>query len=70
MNDRECNRNASWIKEAIWIRKTTLVMNPDKGVYIESRMERPACQDNWRAEVELAVPEFLMKAADGSRNVE
>ena len=30
----------------------------------------PAYQDNWRAEEELAVPEFLMKAADGSQNVE
>ena len=29
-----------------------------------------ACQDNWRAEEEFAVPEFLMKAANGSRNVE
>ena len=33
-------------------------------------MGRPAYQDNWRAEEELAVPKFLMKAADGSRNVE
>ncbi|KAI0218798.1 hypothetical protein LSAT2_029520 [Lamellibrachia satsuma] len=33
-------------------------------------MGRPAYQDNWRAEEELAVPEFLMKAADCSRNVE
>ena len=33
-------------------------------------MGRPTYQDNWRAEEELAVPEFLMKAADGSQNVE
>ena len=33
-------------------------------------MGRPAYQDNWRAEEELAVPEFLMKAADDSQNVE
>ena len=33
-------------------------------------MGRPAYQDNWRAEEELAVPEFPMKAAEGSRNVE
>ena len=33
-------------------------------------MGRPAYQDYWRAEEELAVPEFLMKAANGSRNVE
>ena len=31
--DRECNRNARWIKEAIWIRKTTPVMNRDEGGY-------------------------------------
>ena len=36
------------------------------GIQAESRMGRPACQDNWRAEGELAFPEFLMKAADGS----
>ena len=30
----------------------------------------PAYQDNGRAEEEIAVPEFLMKAADSSRNVE
>ena len=29
-------------------------------------MGRPAFQDNWRAEEELAVPEFPMKDADGS----
>ena len=29
--DRNCNRNARWIKEAIWIRKTTPVMNRDEG---------------------------------------
>ena len=29
--DRECNRNTRWIKEAIWIRKTTPVMNLDEG---------------------------------------
>ena len=47
----------------------TPVMN--RGVIqTESRMGRPACQDNRRAEEELAVPEFPMKAADGSRNVE
>ena len=40
------------------------------GIHTELRMGRPACQDNWRAEEELVVPEFLMKAADGSRNVE
>ena len=33
-------------------------------------MGRRAYQDNWLAEEELAVPEFLMKAADGSRNIE
>ena len=33
-------------------------------------MGRPAYQDNERAEEELAVPEFLMKAAESSRNVE
>ena len=33
-------------------------------------MGRPAYQDNWRAEEELAIPECLMKAADGRRNVE
>ena len=33
-------------------------------------MGRPVYQDNWRAEEELAVPEFPMKAADDSRNVE
>ena len=33
-------------------------------------MGRSACQDNWRTEEELAAPEFLMNAADGSRNVE
>ena len=31
--DIECNRNARWIKEAIWIRKTTPVMNRDEGGY-------------------------------------
>ena len=41
-----------------------------RSVYIKSRMGRPACQDNWRAEKELAVTELLMKGADGSRNVE
>ena len=29
----------------------------------------PAYQDNWRAEEKLAVQEFLMKAADGIKNV-
>ena len=29
--DREHNRNARWIKETIWIRKTTQVMNRDEG---------------------------------------
>ena len=29
----------------------------------------PACQDNWQAEKELAVQEFLIKADEGSRNV-
>ena len=29
--DRACNRNARWIKEATWIRKTTPVMNRDEG---------------------------------------
>ena len=33
-------------------------------------MGRPACLDNWRAGEELAVPEFPMNAANGSRNVE
>ena len=33
-------------------------------------MGRPAYKDNWRAADELAVPEFLMKTADGGRNVE
>ena len=33
-------------------------------------MGRHAYQDNWRAEEELSVLEFMMKAADGSRNVE
>ena len=28
-------------------------------------MGRLAYQDNWRVEEELAVPEFLIKAADG-----
>ena len=40
------------------------------GIQTKSRMGRPACQDNWREEEELAVPEFLMKAAGVSRNVE
>ena len=30
--DRERNRNARWIKEAIMIRKATPVMNRDEGV--------------------------------------
>ena len=29
-------------------------------------MGRPAYQDSWRAEEELAVPEFLIKAANGT----
>ena len=29
--DRDCNGNARWIKEAIWIRKTTTVMNRNEG---------------------------------------
>ena len=33
-------------------------------------MGRSAYQDNGRVEEELAVPEFQMKAVDGSRNVE
>ena len=33
-------------------------------------MGRPAYQDNWPAEDELAVPEFLTNVADGSQNVE
>ncbi|KAI0218313.1 hypothetical protein LSAT2_029977 [Lamellibrachia satsuma] len=33
-------------------------------------MRLPACQDNWRAGGELAIPTFPMKAADGSRNIE
>ena len=33
-------------------------------------MGRPAYQDNWQAEEELAVPDFLMKTADDSQNVE
>ena len=33
-------------------------------------MGRPAYQVNWRAEEELAFPEFLMNFVDGSRNVE
>ena len=33
-------------------------------------MGRSTYQDNWRAEEQLAIPEFLMKAADGSRNFE
>ncbi|KAI0240294.1 hypothetical protein LSAT2_009026 [Lamellibrachia satsuma] len=28
---RENNMNATWIKEAIWIRKTTPIMNPVEG---------------------------------------
>ena len=31
--DRECKRNAKWIKEAIWIQKTNPVMNQDEGGY-------------------------------------
>ena len=31
--DRECNRNAIWIKETIWVRKTTQFMNQDEGGY-------------------------------------
>ena len=49
----------------------TPVMNRDEGgIQTEPLMGRPACQDNWRAEEELAVPELLMKAANGSQNVE
>ena len=33
VTDRECNRKARWIKEALWIRKTTPVMNRDEGGY-------------------------------------
>ena len=29
--DRECNRNARWVKEAIWIRKKTPVKYRDEG---------------------------------------
>ena len=32
-------------------------------------MGRPAWQVNWQAEEELAIPEFLMKATDGSRKL-
>ena len=31
--DREDNRRTRWIKEAIWIRKSTPVMNRDEGGY-------------------------------------
>ena len=30
--ERECNRNARWIKEAMWIRKTTPGMHRDDGI--------------------------------------
>ena len=50
VNVREYNRNTRWIKEAIWIGKTTPAMNRDEGVYIELCMGRLAYQDNWRAE--------------------
>ncbi|KAI0237131.1 hypothetical protein LSAT2_012396 [Lamellibrachia satsuma] len=33
-------------------------------------MGRPVYQDNWQAEEELVIPEFLMKAANGSRNID
>ncbi|KAI0224069.1 hypothetical protein LSAT2_024904 [Lamellibrachia satsuma] len=47
------------------------VMYRDEGGYGPSHvLGRLTCQDNRRAEEELAFPEFLMKAADGSRNVE
>ena len=36
--DRECNRNARWIKEATWIQKTTPVMNRDEGGYRSSHV--------------------------------
>ena len=71
MIDTELKRNKRWIKEAIWIRKATPVMYRDEGGYRLSHvLGRLTCQDNRRAEEELAFPEFLMKAADGSRNVE
>ena len=34
--DRESNRNARWIKEAMWIRKTTPIMNQDEAGYLLS----------------------------------
>ena len=56
--DRESNRNARWIKQAISIRQTTPIMNRDEGEWripIEPRMGRPACNANYGAE-ELVVP--------------
>ena len=36
MVDREMNRCAGWIKEAIWIRKTVPTMNRDEGLQTKS----------------------------------
>ena len=36
--DKETNRCARWIKEAIWIRKTKPTMNIDEGGYILSNV--------------------------------
>ena len=60
---RESNRKARWVKEAIWI-KTTSIMNQDEGD-IDLVTYGAAYQVNWRAE-EVVVPEFLMKVADDS----
>ena len=69
MVDKETNRCASWIKEAIWIRKTKPTMNRDEGGYILSHVwdSLLATLSSEQGPLNL---QFLKKAADGGRNVE
>ena len=40
--DKETNRCARWVQEAIWIRKTEQTMNRDEGLQIKSRVGQSA----------------------------
>ncbi|KAI8513451.1 hypothetical protein Bbelb_100900 [Branchiostoma belcheri] len=74
--DREDNRRIRWIKEAVWIRKSTPVMNRDDGgiqaqprLGLHSRRKSATYNgDKWRGVAELQ-SEALRKVSDRHRNV-
>ena len=69
VEDKESNRWARWIKEAIWIRKMEPTMNRDEGGYrlshVWDSLLATLSSEQWPLNIQ-----FLKQATDGGRNVE